>query len=77
VTASTLDGQPIAISTSLDNTLRIWDLRTHQQLGAPLTGHNGTVYGVAASTLDGQPIAISSSGDRTLRIWDLAKRAGK
>jgi WD40 repeat protein len=78
IATSVLDGQPIAISASgeygegsIDNTLRIWDLHTHQQIGAPLTGHTGYVQAVATATLDGRPIAVSGSYDNTLRIWDL------
>jgi hypothetical protein len=71
VATATLDGQPIAVSTSDDKTLRIWDLHTHQQIGTPLTGHTGTVRGVATTTLDGRPVAISAGGDDTVRVWDL------
>jgi hypothetical protein len=71
VATTTLDSGPVAISASADKTLRIWDLRTHQQIGTPLTGHTDAVTSVATTTLDGQPIAISTSNDNTLRISDL------
>jgi WD40 repeat protein len=29
--------------------VRLWDVASHQQLGAPLRGHTGGVYGVAFS----------------------------
>jgi WD40 repeat protein len=40
------DGRTLA-SASEDHTLRLWDPRTHKQLGTPLEGHTSWVYGVA------------------------------
>ncbi|HEX8159432.1 MAG TPA: WD40 repeat domain-containing protein, partial [Solirubrobacteraceae bacterium] len=61
------DGRTLA-SASNDNTIRLWDARTHTQLGKPLTGHTLTVNGVAFSP-DGRTLA-SASKDKTIRLWD-------
>ena len=55
------------ISASIDNTLRLWDLKSGR-IRKTLEGHLGWVTAVAA--LDGER-AISASADKTLRIWDL------
>ena len=46
--AATLDGRPVAITTSDDGTARVWDPATGQAT-ATLTGHTRGVTGVAAS----------------------------
>jgi WD40 repeat protein len=49
-------------------TLRLWDIASGQQIGAPLTGHTDNVRSVAFSP-DGSKI-ISGSGDASIRVWD-------
>jgi WD40 repeat protein len=61
------DGRTLASSTP-ENTIRLWDVRTHKQLGAPLTGHSSSIYSVAFSP-DGRKL-VSSSDDKTIRLWD-------
>ncbi|KAI6129460.1 WD40-repeat-containing domain protein [Pisolithus croceorrhizus] len=58
------------VSSSWDNTIRIWDLETGLQTRAPLTGHTDVVRSVAVSP-NGDRIA-SASEDHTLRVWDVA-----
>ena len=53
---------------SEDNTIRIWDVATGQQIGEPLQGHTGIVRSASFSP-DGRHI-VSASGDGTIRIWD-------
>jgi WD40 repeat protein len=62
------DGRIVA-SASVDHSVRLWDARTHKQLGRPLTGHTKEVDSVAFSP-DGRTLA-SSSGDKTIRLWDM------
>lgn len=57
-----------AISGSWDQTLKIWDLQTGQEMRT-LTGHWDNVSAIAI-TPDGRHV-ISGSWDQTLKIWDL------
>jgi WD40 repeat protein len=61
------DGQR-AVSASLDQTLKVWDLDSGRELRT-LEGHSDSVYGVAV-TADGKR-AVSASGDSTLKAWNL------
>jgi|GEM_PF-2833730 len=55
------------VSAALDNTIRIWDLQTGQELRV-LRGSSSLFYCLALSP-DGQ-IIVSGSRDNTLRVWD-------
>jgi hypothetical protein len=65
------DGKTLA-SASFDETIRLWDVASRQQLGAPLTSHTDRVMSVAFSP-DGKTLA-SASFDKTIRLWDVASR---
>jgi WD40 repeat protein len=56
------------VSGSEDNTVRIWDSESQQQIGQPLSGHANPVSPVAFSPTAG-PI-ISGSQDKKLHILD-------
>ncbi|MDJ0581420.1 WD40 repeat domain-containing protein, partial [Crocosphaera sp.] len=64
----TPDGKQ-AVSASSDNTLKLWDLATGQEL-LTLIGHHSLVRAVSV-TPDGKQ-AVSASSDNTLKLWDLA-----
>ena len=55
------------VSGSDDNTIRLWDIDTGNQL-ALLTGHTDNIFAVAISP-DGTILA-SCSADGTLRLWN-------
>jgi WD40 repeat protein len=61
------DGRRI-VSGSWDNTLRLWNPNTGQQIGTPVIGHSGWVSSVAINP-DRHRI-VSGSDDTTLRFWD-------
>ena len=58
-----------ALSAGGDGTVRLWDLKTRQELRC-LRGHQAAVR-CAAFSPDGL-LALSGGADRTLRLWDLA-----
>jgi hypothetical protein len=47
--------------------------RFGSQIGDVLTGHTGTVEGVAVGEVDGTPVVVSGGGmgDRTVQVWDV------
>jgi len=65
--ALTPDGR-LAVSGSLDNTLKLWNLDEKCVLRT-LRGHTDSVYDVALSG-DGR-VAVSASSDNTVKLWDL------
>ena len=66
------DGKTLATGSD-DGTARLWDVATHQQIGAPLTVPGSTVRDAVAFSPDGKTLA-TGSGDGTARLWDVATR---
>jgi WD40 repeat protein len=65
--AITPDGK-LAVSASIDKTLKVWDIVSGEILQS-LDGHSEGVIAVAI-TPDGK-LAVSSSDDKTLKVWDI------
>jgi len=61
------EDQTTLISGSIDHSIRMWNTTTWQQTNV-LTGHTGSVNGIAIS-LSG--ILASASWDKTARLWDI------
>ncbi|WP_167406110.1 caspase family protein [Amycolatopsis thailandensis] len=70
VAVAEVDGQLVALTTSRDETVRVWDLRDGS-LRATLIGHTNSVTAVAVAEVDGQPVAVTTSDDETARVWNL------
>ncbi|MEA2220357.1 MAG: hypothetical protein QOJ35_2983 [Solirubrobacteraceae bacterium] len=62
------DGRLMA-SASWDRSIRLWDPRTHRQLGTPLLGHTDRIDSVAFAR-DGRTL-VSGGWDGTIRFWDV------
>ncbi len=63
------DGRTLA-TPSADGTVRLWNVRTHSQIGEPFRGHTDQVLSAAFSP-DGKTLATSSA-DGAVRLWDVA-----
>jgi WD40 repeat protein len=63
------DGKTLATGTGYD-TVRLWNVATHRQIGKPFTGHRGPLTSVAFSP-DGTTLA-SGDYDSTARLWAVA-----
>ena len=58
---------PAAVPTV---SVRLWDVATHQQIGAPLASHDDKINSVAFSP-NGKTLATGGA-DGTIRMWDVA-----
>ena len=56
VAAGELEGRPVVISGSEDQTVRVWDLATGAPIGTPLPATWDWVRTVATAELDGRPV---------------------
>ncbi|MFI7123035.1 hypothetical protein [Amycolatopsis sp. NPDC049868] len=68
---TTLGGRAVAVTVSEDNTARVWDLATSEEI-TTFTGHTDSLRAVACTTLGGRAVAVTVSEDNTARVWDLA-----
>lgn len=71
VACTTVNGRSIAVSGSASWGVRVWDLETKTQLGAPLTGHADHITAIACTSVDGEAVALTASADGTVRMWSL------
>ena len=65
-------GGRMLVSSGLDGTLRLWDVRRRTPLGPPIRTGSGEIWSVAFSP-DGRTVA-SSGFDRKVRLWDTRTR---
>jgi WD40 repeat protein/energy-coupling factor transporter ATP-binding protein EcfA2 len=65
------DGKIIATS-GRDNTVKLWDIASGQELLPPLAGHTDNVRVIAFSP-DGKTLATGGD-DKTIKLWDVASR---
>jgi WD40 repeat protein len=66
-----VDGRMLA-SGSADATVRLWDLTTGEQIGAPLVGHSDDVHALAFDPAGDD--LVSGSSDGSLIVWDAGAR---
>jgi hypothetical protein len=55
---------------SRDGVVRLWN--PHEGTATTLTGHSGSVTGLAITTIDEKQVVVSGSLDGTVRIWGAA-----
>jgi WD40 repeat protein len=70
VATGMLGAVPIAISSGR-NIGRVWNLSTRQQIGQPLTGHDGPIRTALVRTVYARPTAVTAGRDEVARVWDL------
>ncbi|WP_326720017.1 caspase family protein [Streptomyces sp. NBC_00243] len=66
-----LDERPIAVTGSVDKTVRVWDLTTQRQIGDPLS-MGVAVSAVAIGDLGDYTVALTGGVDGMVRVWDLS-----
>jgi WD40 repeat protein len=68
-----IGGREVIIAGGDDRTVRVWDAASGEQLGEPLSGHEGGVNAVALGRIGGREVIVSGGADRTVRVWDAAR----
>lgn len=53
--------------------MRTWDLRTHRQIGEPITGDSERLWAATLGVVAERQVAVTSYGP-SLDLWDLATR---
>ncbi|MEU6239311.1 hypothetical protein ABZ885_40870, partial [Kitasatospora sp. NPDC047058] len=58
--------------------VEVWDLSALRHRHLPLTGHEGTVRGVATAVVEGRHLAVTGGDDGSVRVWEFdgAKEEG-
>ncbi|HTT52765.1 MAG TPA: trypsin-like peptidase domain-containing protein [Streptosporangiaceae bacterium] len=64
-------GRTLAVGDS-QGVIRLWDVRTGQQIGVPFLGHTGGISGLAFARRG--TVLVSASGDGTVRVWPFVQR---
>jgi WD40 repeat protein len=54
-----------------DYSIRIWDAKTGEQIGSPLTGHGDAVSSLAFRP-DDPNVLVTGSWDKTVKLWELS-----
>jgi WD40 repeat protein len=73
VATSVVDGRLLAITTSRDGSIRVWDLAARHQIGHAMAGHTSAICRPAVGTLRGEPVAATGDDDGEVRIWDIRR----
>lgn len=71
VAAGELDGRPIAVTGSEDETARVWDLTTQRQIGEPLLVGT-SVSALAIGELGDYTVVLTGAADGRVKVWDLS-----
>ena len=72
--ATLADGRKVAVIATNDGTVRIWDVRTAEEVGTLIGAHEqaGNVRSLAVGRLpDGATIVVSGGDDKVARGWNL------
>ncbi|MFC8002548.1 WD40 repeat domain-containing protein [Streptomyces olivaceus] len=71
VAVGELDGRPIAVTGSDDETVRVWDLTSQRQIGEPLPVGT-SVSAVSIGELGDYTVVLTGAADGTVKVWDLS-----